>query len=618
MPTETPDLHKPLGQGLATGWNTWNTRSVLSHVRLPEGIAINLGFKHYAGGDYLKEALIGRRGEHDEKIHPGLRTYDGRFTELRIDWKGCSWRVQSATDGDDLVLLVSPLGPAPRRAPLVVAELGLLWNRPGTLACAFDVLEARTSSHSVLVFGTSPGVREPYIWAQGPYLALSADRAAGICTGRARTLAELEAVVDRARALRRAESQVFGELADVRDAMQTCLAWDTVYDPLFDRVISPVSRIWNVNWGGYVMFCWDSYFAAAMAAVDNKELAYANALAVTREGIGAGFVPNFVSPSGYHSRDRSQPPVGALIVLQVYRRHREKHFLRALFDDLLAWNRWWPRHRDIDGLLAWGSHPYEPVVGNRGEVRTVNERFGAALESGLDNAPMYDDTPFDTERHVLQLQDVGLNALYVADCEALAEIAAVLGRDDEATELRGRCEAYRNGMQRLWDEKTGLFLNRRTDTGVFERRLAPTHFYPLMAGVPTHGQAARMINEHFFNPEEFWGEWILPSCARNDPAYPEQDYWRGRIWAPMNFLVYLGLRRYDLPAARRALVDKSKALLLKEWRERGHVHENYCANTGSGCDKPNSDAFYHWGGLLGLIAVMEQEEHRGDSELRGD
>ena len=105
--------------------------------------------------------------------------------------------------------------------------------------------------------------------------------------------------------------------------MQTCLAWDTIYDPLYDRVITPVSRIWNCGWGGYVMFCWDSYFAAVMASVDNKELAYANAIEVTREGIGCGFVPNFVSASGFNSRDRSQPPVGALCAWMIYRRHRE-------------------------------------------------------------------------------------------------------------------------------------------------------------------------------------------------------------------------------------------------------------------------------------------------------
>jgi putative isomerase len=594
-----------LNRRLAAGWNTWNTRSVLSHVLLPEGIAVNLGFKHYAGGDYLKEALIGRRGEHDEQIHPGLRTYDGTYTDLRLSWKGCMWRVQTAAAGEEWVMLVTPLAVATPRPPLVVAELGLLWNRPGRLSHGEHCLCAETPARSIRLYGTAQPFPEPYIWAQGPYLALPADREVGFATGRALSLDEIRARIDAGRATRARQGESWGEQAEIRDAMQSCLAWDTVYDPLFDRVISPVSRIWNTNWGGYVMFCWDSYFAAAMAAVDHKELAYANAIAVTREGIANGFVPNFVSPSGFQSRDRSQPPVGSLTVLEIYRRYREDWFLAEVFDDLLAWNRWWPEHRQLDGLLAWGSHPYTPVVGNGGETHTTNERFGAALESGLDNAPMYDDIPFDTGTHLLQLQDVGLSSLYIADCDALAQIATTLGRTAEAVELRARADQFRAAMQRLWDEKTGLFLNRRTDSGRFEHRLSPTHFYPLLAGVPTTEQARRMIDEHFFNPDEFWGEWILPSCARNDPAYPEQEYWRGRIWAPMNWLVYLGLRRYDLPEACGALVEKSRALLLKEWREHGHVHENYCADTGQGCNAERSDAFYHWGGLLGLIACLE-------------
>jgi putative isomerase len=596
-----------LQKSLASGWNTWNTRSVLSHVLLPEGIAVNLGFKHYAGGDYLKEALIGRRGPYEERIHPGLRTYDGRYTELRLEWKETAWRVQSAVDGGDLFLLITPLGPPPRKTPLVVAELGLLWNRPGSLGRDGESLLAQAPGRAVRLYGTSACVNEPYVWAQTPYLALPADQPAGFVTGRPRTISEIRAVVEAARAERLAGDAAFGSNADVRNAMQTCLAWDTVYDPLRDRVISPVSRIWNVSWGGYVMFCWDSYFAALMAAVDHRDLAYANAIEVTREGIASGFVPNFVSPSGYQSRDRSQPPVGSMTALMIYKRYRETWFLETVFEDLLAWNRWWPENRMVDGLLAWGSHPYEPVVGNQGEVNTVNERFGAALESGLDNSPMYDGIPFDTDTHVLLLQDAGLNALYARDCADLAEIARLLGRTAEAAELLARGETFRTGLQRLWDESTGLFLNRRTDTGAFSPSLSPTLFYPLLCGAATPEQAKRMMDDHFFNPNEFWGEWIMPSCARNDPAYPEQNYWRGRIWAPMNFLVYLGLMKYDLPDARRAMVEKSRALLLKEWREQGHVHENYCADTGQGCNSNSSDAFYHWGGLLGLIVMMEKE-----------
>ena len=114
-----------------------------------------------------------------------------------------------------------------------------------------------------------------------------------------------------------------------------------------------------------------------------------------------------------------------------------------------------------------------------------------------------------------------------------------------------------------------------------------------------------MITEHLLNPDEFYGEYMLPSIARNDPAFKDNTYWRGRIWAPMNFLVYLGLKNYDLPEARKILAEKSHNLLMKEWLPNRRVYENYNAETGEGPDVRNSDSFYSWGGLLGLIALME-------------
>ncbi|MDF1513278.1 MAG: trehalase family glycosidase, partial [Anaerolineae bacterium] len=185
------------------------------------------------------------------------------------------------------------------------------------------------------------------------------------------------------------------------------------------------------------------------------------------------------------------------------------------------------------------------------------------------------------------------------------DIAEVLGRKAEARELRLRAEEYQAALRWLWDEDSGIFLNQRTDTGQFSRRLSPTNFYAMLGKAATQAQAVRMVTEHLYNPFEFWGDWILPSISRDDPAFADQSYWRGRIWAPMNMLVYLALCNYELPQARADLAVKSVQLLLKEWRENGHVHENYSAVTGEGCDKLNSDRFYHWGGLLGLIAFVE-------------
>jgi putative isomerase len=115
-----------------------------------------------------------------------------------------------------------------------------------------------------------------------------------------------------------------------------------------------------------------------------------------------------------------------------------------------------------------------------------------------------------------------------------------------------------------------------------------------------------MIEKHLMNPPEFWGEYVISSIARNDPAFKDQNYWRGRIWGPMNFLVYLGLANYADAETRKAFARRSYDLFLKEWREKGHVHENYNAITGSGDDVTSSDRFYHWGALLGYVEYLEQ------------
>jgi glycogen debranching enzyme len=115
-----------------------------------------------------------------------------------------------------------------------------------------------------------------------------------------------------------------------------------------------------------------------------------------------------------------------------------------------------------------------------------------------------------------------------------------------------------------------------------------------------------MIRNHLLNPKEFWGEWIIPSIARDDPAFKDQNYWRGRIWGPMNYLVYLGVRNYNQPEVQRQFAEKSYALFLEEWKKNGHVHENYNGMTGAGDDVTSSDRFYHWGALLGYIQYLQE------------
>ena len=206
------------------------------------------------------------------------------------------------------------------------------------------------------------------------------------------------------------------------------------------------------------------------------------------------------------------------------------------------------------------------------------------------------------------LADVGLQSMVIWDCQYLSKIAHELGNDKVKTELEKRERKYSKSLESLYDSKTGMYLNKNLVSGTLSQRLSPTLFYPLLAKTASQEQAERMLKEHFYNPDEFWGDWIMPSIARNDSAFKDNNYWRGRIWAPMNFLVYCGIKNYNLPQARKDLVGKSKQLLLKSWLNEHHVYENYNAVSGAGDDVSNSDKFYHWGALLAFMALLEDQE----------
>ncbi len=608
---ETTDQYTAVQQKLTTGWGTFDHRSVFNHVFLPDGLSLQLSFSRRTHGDsdnYLREAFISSRGGgRPETITPGMHAYDASYTELTCEWQGSIFKVESAVVDNDIFLLVTPIRVAPV-TPGVILEVGMLWNRQGIVELNGETISANTPSGKVVIRSTNPLI-EDQLPTTSKYLVALMDQPVAYYTGNKNmSIDEVKSIVAQNRETLVRSFDKFGTLAETYKAMQGVLAWNIIYDASNHRVIYPVSRLWNQNFGGhYVLFDWDTYFAAHMVSMENKELAYANAVEITKAITPGGFIPNFAASYGGTSYDRSQPPVGSYLFKELYRTFQDKWLLEYVFDDLLSWNRWWPNNRDHKGLLCWGSSPLEPPL--KGDFAT-NTWQGAAYESGLDNSPMFDDVPFNTQTHMLELADVGLTALYVMDCDALAEIATLLGKTDEAAELTKRANFYRENLAQLWDEKAGIYKNKRTDTGEFSPILSPTNFYPLLAKAPTQAQAERMVKEHLLNPDEFYGEWMIPSVAKNTAAYQDMDYWRGRIWGPMNFLVYMGLKNYDLPEAQKLLADKSNQLMMKNVELNGYIYENYNTITGNLTNTAEArqmgDNYYHWGALLGFISFIEK------------
>ena len=401
-----------------------------------------------------------------------------------------------------------------------------------------------------------------------------------------------------------------GELADAPEAMMHAVSWNTLFDTRRGLLSSPVSRDWCYDWRGVLVFCWDTFLVGTMVSSESRRLARSNFEAVTAAIDEVGMVPNYFMAHGAVSMDRSMPPLGAYMIWKTEQCSQDTDWLKSVYPRLRKWHTYWMSHRDGngDGLLEWGTDatpryafpqllPYNPSLQNTAKC--------AMYESGLDNSPMYDNVPFNEKANTFELADVGLNSYYAMDCEALARIADRLGKPKEAAAYRKEYEEIRKRInEQLWDEEHGLYANRHWD-GRFSNRWSPTSFFPMIAGVADPERAERMIKEHLLNEKEFWGKYVVPAIARTDPAYPDNDYWRGRIWGPFNLLLAEGLRRYRMDDVAAELAGRGLAMFMENWRKDGGVYENYNADTGAGGDVWNAARLYHWGGLMAFIGMQE-------------
>ncbi len=587
-----------LQKKIATGWNTWSYGSMLNHVLLPEGLSVKVNLRHagigtpYDPNYFMNEITVDKTG----MVRPIAHTFDGAYTELIIDnWYGNSIRVQTAASGRDIVILVTPIKYSANVQYYVELETGFLWNRPGTLRRNGEMIMAACGAQQYIIRSTGD-VTDTYHPYSTPYLAIKGDTTIGFYTGNKKSLGAVKATIEAAKTAYNNYAAKYGDKAEAFQGIQSVLGWNTLYDAEKQRVITPVTRGWNEAWQGYVLFEWDTYFASLLFALDNKDFAYSNAIAVTSGTNKLGAV-GFTQMPGGRISDQSQPPVGSTICWMIYEKYRDKWFLEEVYPGLLSWNRWWIQERNNKGFLTWGV-PWKGVPLN------------AILESGLDNSPMYEGTALQQvgNNWLLNIADVGLNSLYAADCKSLAKIARALGKVNDEKELLKRATLYSEQTNKLWSETDGIYLNKSLESGEKSYRLSPTLFYPMMAGIPSQSAADRMIKEHLYNPKEFYGEYIIPSCAMNDTSF-NNDYWRGSIWGPMNFLVYLGLRDYDKKAAAQ-LAEKSYALFIKAWRDHHYVFENINSIKGviSKEDQLNCDPYYHWGALMGIMQFMEDKK----------
>ncbi len=473
--------------------------------------------------------------------------------------------------------------------------------------------------------------------ATGRLAMVAAWAGAGAAGRAARLVGRADAWIDEARREWRRRRPRAGGHPDLLESIADNLMWTVLLQPETGRLYTPAGRRWifpkpraisgpraqtdredsrpdvrshPVEPDDWTVFGWDSFFNALELATVSGELAWAILLAGTRSRYPNGCVPNWRSRHG-GTPDRSQPPIGSYAALRLYRTHPDPDTLAAVYPDLLAWCEWWaadkngrPRREGLtSGLFAWGSDtelvPGPGLVPPWEEGASGHQR--AAWESGQDDLPLWEEAEWDPERQVFAMSAVDLCSYRALDLECLSRIARILGDDTTADRLAAAYRRLVETMNRvLWSEDAGLYLDELPSGP--STRVAASNFLPFIAGVPTRRRARRMLDT-LCDPARFRGDRVLPTIARDDPAFDDQQYWRGSIWPPMNYLVLQGLRRYGFDDLAHEFAWKGARMFLADRRRTGMCRENFDSRTGAGC----GHRFQSWAPLFALGALEELE-----------
>jgi glycogen debranching enzyme len=301
------------------------------------------------------------------------------------------------------------------------------------------------------------------------------------------------------------------------------------------------------------IWLWDSAFHAIAYRHINPALARDQIRAMLAHQLPNGMLPDAIHDEGIVTDidhpipgEVTKPPILAWAALKIHETAPDENFLKDVYDPFVRLNSWWfeCNDDDQDGLAQY-NHPYS---------------------SGLDDSPLWD--------YGMPVDSPDLNTYLCIQMQSLAEMAEALGMPEEAGSWRSRAEAIvRRMIEDFWDEEAGLF--RATYAGKPIPVITPFNLLPLWTGYLPEKNRDRLI-AHLENPEEFWGERVIPTVARNDPAYNPETMWRGPIWANINYLFIEALQRIGEGGLATELREKTLRLIM----DQTGIFEYYNAETG--------------------------------------
>ncbi len=173
-------------------------------------------------------------------------------------------------------------------------------------------------------------------------------------------------------------------------------------------------------------------------------------------------------------------------------------------------------------------------------------------DAGWDDARMVRASPF-------RVADIATNSILLRAERDLLALAGRFGSAAEQTEIAERIERMERAIGSLWHQLRRIFVSRDLITGTAIDVATSAGLLPLFGGgVPA--EQVRTLTETLRR----WAQsvpYLVPSTAPDDPRFEPRRYWRGPIWAVVNWMIAEGLSDCGERALAQTIRTDTKALI---------------------------------------------------------
>lgn len=303
----------------------------------------------------------------------------------------------------------------------------------------------------------------------------------------------------------------------------------------------------------------------------------------------------------------TQPPVLPISVEYIYKKDKDKDFLREVLPKLANHHRWLLENRDIDrdtlisiispNESGMDELPVFQIAAGYTGLETTRLHYTYRKGDFLNHRYRFNSKRI-LEKDYFNVEELLFNVVFIESARSLSRLFAEISEKDEAVFFKKTADkSEKTLLEKCWDKEDNIFYSLYKKDEKFAKVKTIASLLPLYLDGLKGEKLNLLVENHVLNPDEFYTLFPFPSVAKDEKYYVPHDtplhqvklLWRGPTWIATNWFVVKGLQKHGYHSVAKEVIEKMKKMI-----EEHGFREYYNPEDGTGYRRNN----FGWSTLI--------------------